>query len=230
MFRPPNQLWALVFVCVVLALPLPPVERSLADQDGGALQPRLGAQPAADEVAGDRAPIEGGEAVAPVSATDLAALEDRILARVRHQMHGEVDDLALRSMEQAMRRLRDREGEAAPRPLGKVLRLTFELEPEIAGIAPVSVLTRRTDYSAFADTVLGGTSFRLNIAGDLSLKGLYQEKLVLDFSTLLQFSDRGNNESGSSGASGSAEVMIGESEVLMSVGARDLVLTVSEVR
>jgi hypothetical protein len=160
---------------------------------------------------------------------DTGALEARILARLRHEVHGEVDDLAMRSMEQAMRRLRDREGGAAARPLGKGLRLTFKLEPEVAGAAPVSVVTRTSAYSAFADTIRGATAFRLNVVGELTMKGLQKDRVALDFSTLLQFEDAGNEESGSSGASGSAELVIGEPEVLMSVGARDLVLTVSEV-
>jgi hypothetical protein len=210
MFQPPHKLWVLIFFGVVMALPLPPAQRLRADADGKALQPAL---------AGDAERLR----------VDEAGIEARVLARLRHQMHGEVDEIAMRSMERAMRRLRDREGTVAARPIGKVLRLTFELKPEVAGAAPVSVVTRTTSYSAFADTVLGGTAFRLNVAGDLSLKGLQQDRVAVDFSTLLQFEDTGNEESGSSGATGSAELAIGEPEVLMSVGARDLVLTVDEV-
>ena len=113
--------------------------------------------------------------------------------------------------------------------MGKLLRLTFKMIPEMGGVAPVSVITRMTNYSAFADTFSDGTSFRLNVAGDLNLKGLRQDRVVVNFSTLLQFEDAGNDDSGSAGATGSAELVIGEPEVLMSVGARDLQLTVDEV-
>jgi hypothetical protein len=225
MFQPPNKFWTLIFVCVVFALPLPPAERSRADKDEAALQPS-GNESVVNRVGGD---VEASRPADVAQEIDTAALEARVLARLRHQMHAEVDDVAMRSMEQAMRRLRDRD-EVAAWPLGKVLRMTFELEPEVAGVAPVSVLTRTTSYSAFADTVLGGTAFRLNVVGDLALKGVHHDRVILDFSTLLQIENFGNEESGSSGATGSAELEIGRPEVLMSVGARDLVLTISEVR
>lgn len=215
MFRPPNKLWTTIFFCGALALPLPPAQRSGAGTDGRALQ----ALPAGEPV-----PAAGPGPI------DEAKLEARVLARLRHQVHGEVDDLAMRSMEQAVRRLRERDGGVPPRPTGKLLRLTFALQPEVAGIAPVSVLTRTTAYSAFADTLAGGASFRLNVGGDISVKGLQQDRVAVEFSTLLQFGDAGGGESGSSGATGSAELRIGEPEILMSVGARDLVLTVEEVR
>ena len=215
MFQPPNKLWALILVCVVLALPLPPAQRSHADDDEKALQPPVPAEKAGQ--------VGGGKAI------NEAELEARVLARLRHQVHGEVDDLAMRSMEQAMRRLRDRDSGEEERPLGKVLRLSFRLEPELAGTAPVSVLSRTRSYSAFADTVSKGTQFRLNVAGELRLRGLRQDRVLVDFSTLLQFEDVDSEESGSAGATGSAELLIGEPEILMSVGARDLVLTVDEV-
>jgi len=219
MFRPPSKFWTLIFFCLVLALPLPPAQRSSADVDGQALQ-----RPAA----------EGKQPAAAVlqvqGKINEAELEARVLARLRHEVHGEVDDLAMRSMEQAMQRLRDRGAAAGARPIGKVLRLTFELQPEVAGVAPVSVLTRMSAYSAFADTFAAGTSFRLNVVGELSMMGVQHDRVALDFSTRLQFEDARGGESGSSGAAGSAELKIGAPEVLMSVGSRDLVLTVDEVR
>jgi hypothetical protein len=216
MFRPPNMLWTLIFFGVVLALPLPPAQRSNADPDGDALQPPL-------------ADGNGAQIDAEGQRINEAELEARLLARMRHELHGEVEQLAMQSMEQAVRRLRDREGSAPGRPMGKVLRLTFQMIPEMDGVAPVSVITRMTNYSAFADTFSNGTSFRLNVAGDLNLKGRRHDRVVVDFSTLLRFEDAGNDDRGSAGATGSAELAIGEPEVLMSVGARDLVLTVDEV-
>lgn len=203
----PNQISALIIIGVALALPLPRAQHSHAENDVGALQ----------------APAGGGD---PPVAVDEKALEARVLARLRHQLHREVDDVALRSMEQAMKRLRERDGERS-RPIGKTLRLSFKLEPELEGAAPVSVLTRMTSYSAFADTVSGGTEFRLNVAGEVSLVGLDQDRAMVDFSSLLQYGDALTGESGSTGATGSAELRLGEPEVIMSVDARDLVLTVS---
>lgn len=220
MSRPPSKIWALIFVCVVMALPLPPAQHSSADPDELVLQARLAA------VAGEEDAPAGA---AKPERINEAEFEARVLARLRHEVHGEVEDLALRSMEQAMRRLREREGATPARPIGKMLRLTFRLEPEVDGVAPVSVLTRLSAYSAFADTFAAGTSFRFNVAGDLSVKGLQHDRVAVDFSTLLQFEDTRNEERGSSGATGSADLMIGEPEVLMSVGSRNLVLTVDEV-
>ena len=215
MSQTPNKFWALILVCVVLALPMPRAQHLRADADGQALQPPVG-----DD--GKHLPLQGREA----KVIDERAMEARLLARMRHEFHSEVDSIALRSMEQAMKRLREREGGVRSRPIGKVVRLTFTLEPELEGAAPVSVLTRTSAYSAFADTVLGGTVFRLNVAGEVSLKGLDKDRAVVDFSSLLQYGDAANEESGSSGATGSAELLLGEPEVIMSVGARDLVLTV----
>ena len=159
-----NKIWALMFVCVVLALPLPRAQQLRADADGKPLQPVVAQADQAGEA--ENAPPQRGTAI------DERALEARVLARLRHQFHNEVDDIALRSMEQAMKRLREREGGIKSRPLGKVVRLSFTLEPELRGAAPVSVVTRTNSYSAFADTVLGGTEFRLNVAGEVSLHGL----------------------------------------------------------
>ena len=70
-----------------------------------------------------------------------------------------------------------------------LLLLSMGIEPQLEGAAPVSVLTRTSSYSAFADTVVGSTVFRLNVAGEVSLKGLEKDRAVVDFSSLLQFGD-----------------------------------------
>ena len=225
MYRASNCFWLFLFIFAVMALLVPQAPVLRADSDGGALQvdEEVPETPEDDE---ERPPPPVAlEAVAdPI---DEASLEARLFARLRHQMHVEVDDIALRSMEQAMRQLHEREGTVKARRLGKELRLTFRLEPPLDGAGPVSVLTRTASYSAFADTVLAGNSFRLNVAGDINLQGLRGERVLLDFSTLLQYGDADQQESGSGGATGSAELLIGEPEVILSLGARDLVLTVT---
>jgi len=208
----------LVLVGIVFALPLPPAQVSHAEPDGDALQPA--------PLAADPVPVAN---LAQVQPGIPAGMEARLLARLRHEVHADVEDLAMQSMERAVRQLRLRDG-TPKRPLGKVLRLTFSLQPEVAGIAPVSVLTRTTSYSAFADTFSGDATFKFNVVGDLQLVGLQRDHVTVDFSTLVQFDDAGKDEGGSSGANGSADVTIGESEILMSVGSRNLVLQVDEVR
>ena len=66
----PNQISALIIIGVALALPLPRAQHSHAENDVGALQ----------------APAGGGD---PPVAVDEKALEARVLARLRHQLHRE---------------------------------------------------------------------------------------------------------------------------------------------
>lgn len=116
--------------------------------------------------------------------------------------------------------------------LGKVVRLSFSIEPPIEGLDPVSVVTSKQAYSIFAQLESESGKFAVASGGDLQLIGARQSLLKLNFDLSVEtrrFVEGETEKKGRSNGQGSTIIGLGQKQELLTVGGSKLMVEVKEV-
>ncbi len=118
--------------------------------------------------------------------------------------------------------------------LGRVLRLTFSVEPAIEGFKPFSVVTSRQSYSLNATQEAKSGRWGVEIGGELTMTGARLNKAWINFDVRVEVEKDGEKADETrirekASGEGSAIVAIGESSELVSVGNSRLMVHVAEV-
>ena len=114
--------------------------------------------------------------------------------------------------------------------LGKVVRLSFSLDPPIEGLDPVSVVTSKQAYSIFGQLESEGGKFAVAAGGDIRLIGARQTLLKLDFDVSVEMRRVADgNKGGRSNGQGSTIIGLGQKQELLTVGGSKLMVEAKEV-
>jgi hypothetical protein len=116
--------------------------------------------------------------------------------------------------------------------LGKVVRLSFSMEPPIEGLEEISVVTTRQAFSIFGQQQSDGGKFAIAAGGDLLLVGPRQNLLKINFDASVQMRrimDKEKKKEGRSNAKGSTVIGLGQKQELLTVGGSKLMVSAEEV-
>ena len=119
--------------------------------------------------------------------------------------------------------------------IGRVVKLTFSLDPPLDGVSPASVTSARRCYSLYSTSEGDGGRFGISAMGEMSLMGARVDQVSLTFDAEVELvksagdEDRGETKSRSA-CQGSTVVAIGHKQELLTLGDSRVMVEASIVK